>query len=108
MTYLRQKYKKKPSFVEEYEKNMILSKNDVTRHIPNKRIKKRKLPSGLYGYTSLGMDYMVINNNLTQEKDYETQIHEAIHTNDEYETRLLTQWILENIKEQDLNNKNVQ
>ena len=53
------------------------------------------LPSGLYGFTYLGWDYMAINDNLQAEQDYETQVHEAIHTPDEYETRVLTKWMLE-------------
>ncbi len=43
-------------------------------------MKKSNLPPGLYGYTLRGLDYMVINNNLSKEKEYETKIHEAIHT----------------------------
>ncbi|MBD3355222.1 hypothetical protein GF361_04525 [Candidatus Woesearchaeota archaeon] len=105
MTYYRQLYKKRPSFAQEYEKNKDAAKNDFTRFILDKRMKKSNLPSKIYGYTFLGLDYMVINDNLSKEKEYETKIHESIHTPDEYETRLLTWWMIKKIKKEDLNNK---
>ena len=107
MTYLRQQYKKRLSFAEEYEQNRKIAKIDFTKFAPNKRMEKLPLPSGLYGFTYLGLDYMAINDNLLPEKNYETQVHEAIHTPDEYETRILTWWMLEGIEKEDLNNNKV-
>ena len=59
-------------------------------------MEKLDLPSGLYGFTYLGTNYMAINRNLdyAPEIKRETELHEAIHTNDEYETRVLTWWML--------------
>ena len=94
MTYFRQKYKPPKSTDEKYELDNHISKQDFTKFCPNKRMEKLSLPSGLYGFTYLNADYMVINNNLQDEKNYETQVHESIHTNDEYETRILTWWML--------------
>ena len=100
MTYLRQQYKRKKSFPEEYDHKRRLSLVDFTDRVPEKRMRKERLPSGLYGYTSLGLDYMVINDNLSFDQDYKTQVHEAIHTENEYETRVLTEWMLEGLQEE--------
>jgi hypothetical protein len=100
MIYFRQKYNPKKSFTEEYEANRRIAKKDFTCLAPNKRMEKLKMPDGLYGFTYLGSDYMAINDSLLPEKNYETQVHEAIHTNDEYETRVLTRWMLD-IEEKD-------
>lgn len=68
---------------------------DFTNRIPDKRMQKVRLPPDFYGYTFLDLDYMAINDNLLPEQNYKTQVHEAIHTPNEYDTRRLTEWMLE-------------
>lgn len=71
------------------------ARRDFTVHVPEKRMQMMKLPPGFYGFTYLGHDFMAINDNLSPERNYETQVHEAIHTPDEYETRAITAWMLQ-------------
>ncbi len=77
-----------------YSKRIRKAKRDFTMLVPNKRLQRMKMPAGLYGFTYLGHDFMAINDSLLPAKNYETQVHEAIHTPDEYETRLLTWWMM--------------
>ncbi|MBD3249593.1 hypothetical protein GF336_06120 [Candidatus Woesearchaeota archaeon] len=97
MTYFSQnrKYKAKDAADIEYIIGKEKKKQDFTHSVPDKRMEKERLPSGLYGYTFLGLDYMAINDNLDPEQSYKTQVHEAIHTEDEYETRQLEKWMFE-------------
>ncbi len=53
---------------------------------------------GLYGWTHRQKDGMInVRENLHGEKRIETIIHESIHTPDEYETKRLTEWIMESM-----------
>ena len=90
MTYAPQKQYKAPHL--DYIVAESLRKEDFTNLVPNKRMEMVKLPAGFYGYTFLGQNYMAINDNLPPARSHETQVHEAIHTPDEYETRVLTWW----------------
>jgi len=56
------------------------------------------LPNGFYGWTYSGEDYMQISRNISYEKARETILHELIHTPDEYETRIITRWMIDNTK----------
>ena len=76
----------------------IKSRIDFSNRIPDKFMKKEPLPRGLYGYTWLGNNQMRINDNLSYEQNQKTQLHECIHTNDEYETRRWTDWMLDAVK----------
>ena len=66
-------------------------KGDFTNRI-DKRVEKVELPPWYYGYTYLGGDTMWINKDLDYkpEEKRETEVHEAIHTDDEYETRVIS------------------
>tara|TARA_Y100000310_G_C20570602_1_gene757803 strand:- start:292 stop:1041 length:750 start_codon:yes stop_codon:yes gene_type:complete len=49
---------------------------------------------GVLGFTYLGENYMARRSDLTGGKAYMVDVHEAIHTPDEYETRVLVSWML--------------
>ncbi|MEA2037180.1 MAG: hypothetical protein U9O94_06720 [Nanoarchaeota archaeon] len=65
------------------------SKVDKTLHIMPATIM-----GGVLGFTYLGENFMARRDDLTGDKALMVDIHEAIHTPDEYETRVLTDWIL--------------
>lgn len=50
----------------------------------------------LYGYTYLSSKKIALREDLqgNYAKKEETDIHESLHTNNEYETRKITEWIL--------------
>ena len=48
---------------------------------------------GVLGFTYLGQDRMALRDDLISMKRM-VDIHESIHTPDEYETRVLTDWIM--------------
>lgn len=62
---------------------------DKTLHIIPKSIM-----GGVLGYTYLGENFMARRDDLTGDKALMVDVHEAIHTPDEYETRVLTDWML--------------
>lgn len=49
---------------------------------------------GVLGFTYLGEDFMARRDDLVGDRALMVDIHEAIHTPDEYETRVLTDWIM--------------
>lgn len=71
-------------------------KTDHTNKIPDKRVFKERMPWGLFGYTYLGEGKQWLNELLDQVPDFkrEVDLHEAIHTNDEYETRVVSRDML--------------
>jgi len=62
---------------------------DKTLHIMPK-----SLMGGVLGYTYLGENFMARREDLNGSKALMVDVHEAIHTDNEYETRVLTSWIL--------------
>ncbi len=64
-------------------------KVDKTLHIFPK-----SLMGGVLGFTYLGENFMGRRDDLVDSKALMVDVHEAIHTNDEYETRVLTDWML--------------
>lgn len=74
------------------------AKEDPTRTIPFQTVQKfpKSGNEGLYGWTYRNKDGAIrIRDDLTGLRKLETDIHESIHTPDEYETRVLTRWILD-------------
>ncbi|MBS3158098.1 hypothetical protein J4206_02325 [Candidatus Woesearchaeota archaeon] len=67
---------------------------DFTNLVPDKIADIQPLPIGLYGFTYLNTNYMAITDRVSFHKQRETMVHEAIHTQDEYETRQITAWML--------------
>jgi len=90
-------YKKRESVDMYYLLRREHSLKDFTNRIPDKIIEKVRLPWGFYGYTYLGHNKAWLNYRLdeTPDKKENTDLHEAIHTDNEYETRVLTDWMLE-------------
>lgn len=72
---------------------------DTTKHVPIKRFETLPMAfmgPGLLGFTYLWQDFMVVRDDLHQRGDHhEVYVHEAIHTEDEYETRQLTAWMMD-------------
>jgi len=70
---------------------------DFTNRVPGKNVDTFPASSapGLLGFTYLGDNYMALRDDLIGETKEMVDVHESIHTSDEYETRVLTSWILE-------------
>lgn len=70
---------------------------DVSRFFPVKNLVIEQMPAYLLGYTAIGASNIFRNAMLISgsEKAYEVDVHETIHTDDEFETRILTSWILD-------------
>lgn len=79
-----------------YMKNHIESKEDMTNMVPLKwlNIFPESMMGGVLGFTYLGENFMGRRADLTGKTARMVDIHESIHTPDEYETRCLTQWIM--------------
>ena len=79
-----------------YMKNHIESKEDMTNMVPLKwlNIFPESMMGGVLGFTYLGENFMGRRADLTGKTARMVDIHESIHTPDEYETRRLTEWIM--------------
>jgi len=82
----------------EYIKELERKRKDFTNLVPHKTVSKAPISimGGILGYTYLGENFMVIRDDLNDYEANEVEIHEAIHTPDEYETRVITRWMLDN------------
>ena len=80
-----------------YIKEHIKSKEDTTSRVPLKwlNILSENIMGGVLGFTYLGENFMGRRADLTGKTARMVDIHESIHTPDEYETRVLTSWIME-------------
>ncbi len=75
-------------------------RRDITRFLPATTLQTfpRQGNEGLYGWTHRQKDGIInVREDLQGEKKIKTIIHESIHTPDEYETRRLTEWIMESM-----------
>ena len=64
--------------------------------VPGKHVSsfsRNEMP-GVLGFTYLGQDRMALRDDLIGRTRKMVDIHESIHTPDEYETRILTEWIM--------------
>ena len=96
MAYYSQKY---DTHLKDYKEKQLEDKLDFTNLIPMKRLEffnNSHTDYNLLGFTYLFGDYVAIADNLSEKKKREVDIHEHIHTEDEYETRVLTWWHLDN------------
>ncbi|MBI2655179.1 hypothetical protein HYX06_02025 [Candidatus Woesearchaeota archaeon] len=80
-----------------YMKQHIADKEDMTNRVPLKwlNILPENIMGGVLGFTYLGENFMGRRADLTGWTARMVDIHESIHTPDEYETRVLTSWIME-------------
>ena len=80
-----------------YIKKHVEDKEDMTNRVPLKwlNILPETMMGGVLGFTYLGENFMARRADLTGKTARMVDIHESIHTPDEYETRVLTSWIME-------------
>lgn len=83
-----------------YMQQHIESKEDTTNRVPLKwlNILPESIMGGVLGFTYLGDNSMGRRADLAGKTARRVDIHESIHTPDEYETRVLTTWIMEKAK----------
>ncbi len=83
-----------------YLQQHIESKENMTNRVPLKwlNILPESIMGGVLGFTYLGENFMARRADLTGKTARMVDIHESIHTPDEYETRVLTSWIMEKAK----------
>ncbi len=83
-----------------YMKEHIKSKEDMTNRVPLKwlNILPENIMGGVLGFTYLGENFMGRRADLVGKTARMVDIHESIHTPDEYETRVLTSWIMEKVR----------
>lgn len=88
-------------FIDDYLEKFRKERNNPLRFVPATTVRRfpRSGNEWLYGWTYRGTgiinqrdDLELINN-----KKLENDIHESIHTTDEYETRRLTEWIMDTL-----------
>src|SRR3989338_10475424 len=80
-----------------YLQKHIDSKNDFTERVPLKflNILPEAMMGGVLGFTYIGDPSMGRRADLAGKTARMVDIHESIHTPDEYETRVLTEWIMQ-------------
>ena len=84
------------SAIGDYRDRRIESMHDFTDRVPGKNLETFPVSGneGLYGYTFLGDIKAWRRDDLSGNFAKMVDIHESIHTPDEYETRILTDWIM--------------
>ncbi len=95
--YLLNPYKK---ILRDYLQKHISEKEDMANRVPLKwlNILPETSMGGVLGFTYLGENFMARRADLTGKTARMVDIHESIHTPDEYETRVLTSWIMEKVR----------
>jgi len=80
-----------------YMKQHMQEKEDMANRVPLKwlNILPENIMGGVLGFTYLGENFMGRRADLVGKTARMVDIHESIHTPDEYETRVLTSWIME-------------
>ena len=83
-----------------YGERLLEQKGDFSERVPFKvlHMKPKNQMGGALGYTFLGESYMAMRDDLQGDLKKEVDIHESIHTPNEYETICLTRWIMEKPK----------
>jgi len=83
-----------------YRQKHIEEKEDMTNRVPLKwlNILPETMMGGVLGFTYLGENFMARRTDLVGKTARMVDIHESIHTPDEYETRVLTSWIMEKVR----------
>lgn len=80
------------SYLESRERNMT----DLTDKVPPKTVHKQpwNWMGGVLGYTVRNEGWIVLRDDLHGDMKNLVDVHESIHTNNEYETRVITSWML--------------
>ena len=70
--------------------------HDFSDRVPGKFVNvfPESVMGGVLGFTYLGENFMGLRADLAGKMKKMVDIHESIHTPDEYETRILTDWIM--------------
>ena len=86
--------------LEDYLRQHAKDKEDTTKMVPLKFVNKFPISvmGGILGFTYIGDHSMGKRDDLTGELSWEVDIHESIHTPDEYDTIRITAWIMEEPK----------
>lgn len=84
----------------DYTQQVAEQKEDFSVRVPFKvlHMQPRNVMGGVLGYTYLGENMMAMRDDLIGAMKNEVDIHESIHTPNEYETRVLTWWMMERPK----------
>ena len=92
-----------------YAKQFHEQREDFTNRVQLKtlHLKPKNIMGGILGYTYLGESFMARRDDLTGSTARMVDIHESIHTPDEYETRVLTDWIMEKPKMNSMNHAKI-
>lgn len=85
--------------LKDYMQLHLQSKEDMASRVPLKwlNIHPETTMGGVLGFTYIGDPSMGRRADLTGQTARMVDIHESIHTPDEYETRVLTSWIMEKV-----------
>ena len=96
-----EQFSKIAEFIEKdnYLEKFRADNKDLSRFLPFVTINKFSFSGNefLYGWTYRTSAVINIRDDLQGEKRTEVEIHEAIHTSDEYETRRITEWIMQSL-----------
>ena len=70
--------------------------HDFTDRVPGKFMNTlpKSIMGGILGFTYLGSNSVTRRDDLSGDFAYEVDVHECIHTPDEYETRRITEWMM--------------
>jgi len=80
---------------ENYDERIWDAKQDFTDKVDKVlELVPKSLMGGILGYTHLFSGKMARRDDLTGDTSFMVDVHEAIHTPDEYETRILTDWMI--------------
>lgn len=82
------------SLPDKYSSSRERAMQDFSDRVPGKavRVFPKSVMGGILGFTYLGENFIGLRDDMVGSKMI--NIHEAIHTPDEYETRVLTSWIM--------------
>jgi len=88
------------SQLKNYLQKHVNAKEDMSCRVPLKwlNILPETSMGGVLGFTYIGDNSMGRRADLTGKTARMVDIHESIHTPDEYETKVLTSWIMERVK----------
>lgn len=81
---------------EVYKDTAHEEKFDFSGRVPGKNVAvlAKSMMPGVLGFTYLGDNFMALRDDLIGDLKKMVDVHESIHTPDEYETRVLTEWIM--------------
>lgn len=79
-----------------YLNRRLKALNDFTDRVPGKFMNTlpKSVMGGILGFTYLGDNSITRRDDLSGDFAYEVDVHECIHTPDEYETRRITEWMM--------------